>query len=211
MNYLYFIISIVLLSIATFLVPKKEQLTEVPIEDALYRIVNGQKQAFIQSTYKNAQGEPLSKVESKLLNEGQLARRYYQNDKGEIKEIRCHRMMNSDTLIEYRLTKLIDKNPFDNIEQVSIDCSDTNMAYIYNKLFSDKRLELNKDTVDFLRFAEVSNKTLLVSVIEQCGFPFQKETVKAAHEIILYSGISGLAEYYYPEFSTARRILEMIT
>jgi len=198
-------LAFVLLAFVSVLIfgPEKESLSEVPTEEALYRIVNGERQAFMLPPYRNAQGLPLNEAESKLLNEGKLIRRYYQDKDKKIKEVRCCKMSPLDTIQEYRLTKLLSDNPLSKIDQITIDCSQSNMAYIYNRLFPEEPIALSEDTTHFYRFKERDNKTILISVIEQCGFPFLEETVSAAHEIILYSGYSGLAEYYYQHFRVA--------
>ncbi len=49
----------------------------------------------------------------------------------------------------------------------------------------------------------LSNEQLLVSIIEQCQFPFTKEKVETAYEIIYHSSIKGLREYYFHEFRKA--------
>ena len=205
----YKLLSITLTSLGILILlaflPEKETLSEVPVEQALYRIVNGDKYAFMLPPYKNAEGLPLSIDEKELLNEGKLIRRYFQDEHKEIKEVRCCKMRPLDTIQEYRLTKLLYQNPLSKIKQVRIDCSYSNMTYLYNRLFPKEAIPIENSSADFYRFQEVDNRTLAISIIEQCGFPFQKETLIAAHHLILYSGNLGLAEYYYHKFEKANK------
>ncbi len=180
-----------------------ENITEVPFQEAIDRIVNGEKMEFISADYRNADGLPLTDEESRLLNEGKLSRKFYQNNKHEIIEIRCGIMEQVDTIQEHILTAILGRNPLNSIEQPSIDCHQNTMAYLHNRVFPEATLPLARDTLEYFRFNDIEDLDLLVSIIEQCGFPTTKEKVKVAYEVLLYYYSLEMIGYYYHEFLNA--------
>ena len=199
---IFFVIAIAL-TLVIALRSDDENITEVPFQEAIDRIVNGEKMDFISADYRNADGLPLTDEESQLLNEGKLARKFYQNKKHEIIEIRCGIMEQADTIQEHILTAIVGRNPLNSIMQPTIDCHQNTMAYLHNRVFPEAPLPLARDTLEYFRFNDTEDLDLLVSIIEQCGFPTTKEKVKVAYELLLYNYPISLLGYYYHEFLTA--------
>lgn len=181
---------------------KTEELYVIPLEEALKRLVYQDNLEFLLAAHYNKDGHPLSEDERRLLNEGKLARTYYQNKDGRIRQVRCFPMSSDKALDERRLAKLLGSNFSKNHQQIDLSCSDDNMEHIYN-------LVIKKDTIlatqseSFHHFENIPKDIIVHSIIEQCRFPFEKKTVEAAWEIIYHSSNNGLRELYYDQFKKA--------
>lgn len=178
----------------------EEILSKVPQEELFRKLVSEDNLEFRFAPHKNQQGLPLSSDESRLLNEGKLARTYFQNKEGKIKEVRCYSMTETREIDEARLTSLLSSNPLAQLNQISIDCSENTMEMIYRKVIEADTMHRS----ELLPPLEDSTEDeIVVSIIEQCRFPIKPKTVEAAWHVIFRSSINGLREFYYSEFKEA--------
>jgi len=180
-----------------------EALHEIPQQKVLQRILNGEKQKFQLASYKNAQGEALSTAERDQLNRGELTRHYFQNRHGQVRQVRCYSKVETVHLFEKRLSRLLNSNPFENLELITIDCLDDNLNKLAKKKRSDKEIESKTEENEVAIDEKKDELTLVVSVIEQCGFPFSEHTIELAWEVMSHSGHSGLLDFYYHNFREA--------
>jgi len=101
-------------------------------EETSSRLLSGQQQEFLFSTYTNAEGQPLSKEEKALLNEGQLYRTYYKNQAGKVVQVRCSPIKGDEHKLfaEIRLTQLLTDNPL-KIEQCGFPKTRENIKSVW--------------------------------------------------------------------------------
>jgi len=183
---------------------QSETLVELPKEEALQRILEGEKKAFIFAPYRNASGAKLTTAEKSLLNEGKMTRRYFQDAFGRIKQVQCVPISSDEDLFyEIRLTELLATNPLDKIEQIEINCEPNNLEKLYAELQMKDQGYRNGSYESPDGNPDVDNRIILVSIIEQCGFPSTEAGVESAWFVIQHSGHSGLMEYYHHRFKAA--------
>lgn len=194
------------LVIAIFLIACKNEkaiiLTELSKEETYQRLLSGAKQDFIFAKYVNAKGLPLISEEKTLLNGGKLYRSYFKNAEGKVTEVQCRPIENDEQLFaEIKLVQLLTENPLSQINQEPINCNRSDsillVAGALDQGVRNGSIEGNMNQIDS------SNQVLIVSVLEQCGFPQAKETIQAAWYVIQHAGHTGLMEYYHSDFKTA--------
>ncbi len=197
----YLLVSLVFVLLLGILVGalSEDKLYILDHEKVLRKLAEGKKLEFQLAPHTNGTGQALSTAERNLLNEGKMSRHFYQNKQGIIKQVRCLPLTEETKLDETRLTALLRLNPLEESSTVTLDCLQDNLLYGYNTYF-DKKVEAR---VDSNKLKAIEHNDLVVSVIEQCGFPTEKLTIEYTWNIVTYSSNSGLRELYYKNFEKA--------
>jgi hypothetical protein len=149
-------------------------------------------------TFKDSLGNILTPEEVNALDQSKFGADYYADSLGNIKELVFRRLTKEDEKLRQEL-KALSENP-SNIETIPIDCSMVKdiLEEVYKK---DQENRLN-GTVSDLE-TDRKNQQLVVSIIEQCGFPTLEcegaRSIKAVFLVIQHAD-RFLRKKYFPHF-----------
>ncbi len=156
---------------------------------------------YVYAQFKNEDGEALDSTDKLLLSQGKLAKDYYQDETGNIKEVRVRPMTLDDQFLTVQIREL-SKNNIGQLKQVLVDCYKKE-EYLTKILEHGQTILWNdwvkKETLDQQSLA------IIYSIIEQCGFPsLQNENDKADKLLMsqLLNGSLKMLSYYYPKLKS---------
>jgi hypothetical protein len=182
---------LIVLSITCLLACQSKQtnaLTLIPSDQIVERTRQGTFN-YLYATFLNQAGEELSDEERAQLNRGELAKDYYEDNTGVIREIKVRPITLADKFIEIQRREL-SSNPFLDITIIEIDCSLLDSIYEeVHRIDQDVRVNSgDMESVDAL------NQQIVVSAVTKCGFT---ESHLETIWLVLQHSSSGLIAYYY--------------
>ncbi len=168
----------------------KNPLRKLSPEEILYRI---EKKTFVYAyaSFVNQEGMPLNEANKTALNNGDLMKDYYVDFEGDIKEVRVRPIQLSDQFLEIQIREL-SKDVTKEFTQVAVNCRELEATLRLKPFINDDRYNTVQDSLD---------RQLVVSIMEQCGFPNKALVSNETRVFFLYRLLyssSGIASKYYP-------------
>ncbi len=195
--YLSIIIIASLLAACHWFQQPKQCLTKMSEREILDRIYK-QHFNYVYASFKNEAGEALDSLDKLLLSQGKLAKDYYKDETGAIKEVRVRPMTLDDQFLEVQIREL-SKNDIRQLKQVLVDCYKKEEYLIKIQEYS-RTIPWNdwekKEILDQQSLA------IIYSIIEQCGFPCLENIDQEANKLLMNHLLNGslkMLSYYYPK------------
>ncbi len=154
----------------------------------------------LYAKYEDKNGDKLNTELKNLLDRNKLGRDFYGDKEGNIKRIEVHPLSQEDTFFEIQLGVLLRKDYFEGITFIPVDCSKN--KEILEKLFDKDQNARNgtgEDTDD-------KNQVILLSLLEECGFPTKKEVGEKGMDgifFVLQHSYQNIMAYYYGDMQKA--------
>jgi hypothetical protein len=196
----YFIVLLISLSFISCIEKKGDgpdtnsKCTKIPFLE-LIELLNQSQVDLSKITYRDSVGNELSDSLRSQLNQGKLFREFFRNSNDDIAQIRLRILQEKDIFKEIQIRELL-SNPMREIDKMDINCNVTDSLLLdaFRK-DQDIRKGIDVGVVD----VDGENQVLVSSIIEQCGWPDNKELIESIWYVIQHSN-SGLMAYYYPKF-----------
>ncbi len=161
----------------------------IPADETVERVKQGNFD-YSYAVFKNQNGEKLSQENRNLLNQGKLAKDYYEDENGKIKEVRVRPLTLADQFIEIQRREL-STNPLANIDLIAIDCNRLDSIYAeVERTDQEVRNEGgNGQAVDRI------NQQIVISTLTTCGW---SEAHLHTIWLVFQHAPTNLMAYYYP-------------
>lgn len=159
-------------------------------------LVNG------HTVFKNQQGKALSTNEKDLLNQGLLAKDYYVDESGLVKEIVLRSPDLEDQLLEIQVQDLAAKE-WEKIVLIDVDCN--MQEQILEQVYE---IDQGARTGGPYNMQDADSVCLqaVMSLIDKCGFPSKEEvgeTGMSAIFLVFQHSEAGIMAYFYPQLMEA--------
>lgn len=190
--------AILILFVSTFLTigcqnqaTKSNELIKVPHKELLNRIMAGEV-VLVKLPYKDDQGKDLSIEQKKLLNQGKMLREFYENNSGEIVQIRIKKPTQEELFKEIQVREFL-SSPFSSVKLIDIDCSKSD-SLINDSFYKDQSVrnghKINMSEID------AQNQTVVISLLTKCEWPTDSNILEGVWYVIQHAD-TGLMAYYY--------------
>ena len=172
-----------------------KEYTKVP-DAEIIELLKERKVTFLKIDYVDQYGIILTDSLRLLLNQGKMARHFYRDLQGEITQSRLVPLTDSNVMHEIR-TRELQYNPFQDIDYVTIDCSDA--KHLYKRAFKrDQDIRTGSISMNGIAIDKLNRDTIF-SLIDKCKWPKTKDEITALWYIVQH-GESEKMAFYYPEF-----------
>lgn len=190
--------SIYILWICIFLNCKNNDtdvLKKLTLNETLIRLDKGDHQ-FYYAEYKDSTGGDLTPQLNQELTKGNLRREFYVNKHDSIKEIRVRVLKENEIFDEIQLRAAM-TFPLRNFKYIDIDCADVK-SIIDKSAFDDQRVRENEKIArESAPKIDASNKALILSLIEKCGWQdIDSQLINHVFLIIQHMDSEFVARYY---------------
>lgn len=133
----------------------------------------------------------MSPEEHSLLNKGKLARDFYQNNVGEITEVRVRPIELADKFVEIQI-RVAATNPLSQVVPIEMDCND--LGAIFQEVWdSDQEVRTGGGNMNL---TDSLNRQKVISSIFNCGW--SEEHLQTIWLVFQHSP-EGIMAYFYPE------------
>lgn len=181
---------------------QSDELSLMSIDTIIERIKNDDFH-YIYAKFKNQEGEKMSKSDRTALNQGRMARDYYQNQNREVVEVRVRPYQLEDKFADAQIKNI---TTFSSTVHDTIVMSCDTIENVYDHIIlghgqpftfpSDSIRGFRWEAVDSFARIHVSDSDLMHSAIAQCGF--QEEHMEKIGKAFLEVN-TQLTTYYYQE------------
>ncbi len=171
-----------------------DQYTFVGEEEAIELIKNNQIN-FINLSYTDQYGNPMSDSLRQLLNQGKMIRHFYKNSDGVIDQVRLIEANDVNIFYDIRVGELR-QNPFSDIRYAQIDCNSSERLL---KRALDRDRAVRQGMLENIREIDQVNRDTIISILDKCEWPSTSEEIIAIWYVIQHAGADKMA-YYYPKF-----------
>ncbi|MEQ9404854.1 MAG: hypothetical protein RIM99_14780 [Cyclobacteriaceae bacterium] len=169
---------------------KDEALRLIPQNEIIDRIRSNDFD-YSYALFKGRKGGELTPEERSLLNQGKLARDYYENGEGIIREVIVRSPVLADKFFDIQMRAASD-NPLASVEFVDINCN--NLDSIFQEVrASDQQVRTEGGDMDE---TDSKNRQIVISTISKCGW---SEPHLETIWLIFQHSPSELMAYYYPQ------------
>jgi hypothetical protein len=145
---------------------------------------------YAYAVFKNEDGSELTDDDRALLNKGLLAKDYYADENGLIKEVRVRPIQLADKFIDIQ-RRVLSSNPIAHIELLDVDCD----------LISDLMEEIDwkdqqvRNEGGDMELVDEQNQQMVISILSKCGW--SEEYLHTIWLVFQHSPIEIMV-YYYP-------------
>lgn len=143
------------------------------------------------AVFKNQFGDPLTEEDRSLLNQGKLAKDYYEDKQGIIREVRVRPLLLKDKFTEIQ-RRTLSINPLDDFTILPIDCSALDSLYSEVEL-ADQRVRSEGGD---MQQVDKRNQQLVISALSSCGWT---EEHLFTIWLVFQHAPSEIMTYYYPQ------------
>lgn len=160
-------------------------------KDKIVEMAKAGKLNYLYAKFKSQNGTELSKEEQKLLSKGKLAKDYYVDKEGTIKEVRVRPLTLEDKFIEIQRREIA-SNPLKDITIIEIDCDALDDLYAEIERTDQ---EVRTEGGD-MQSVDAQNQQKVISALTKCGWTeAHLETIW----LVFQHSSSGIMAYYYPK------------
>jgi len=158
----------------------------------LITLINEGKINQFKLSYKDSLGNDLTPELKKRMNQGLMFRDFYANKENEITQIRLKEYSHENVFEEIQIRELLN-NPLQGFNYMDVNCDkiDSILAVV---LMKDQGVR-NGEPANIYT-TDISNQQIVISLIENCGWPENKESIKSIWFVIQHSDSKYMAKYY---------------
>ncbi len=168
------------------------ELQLIPADEIITRTKGGTFN-YMYAKFKGQDGSELSAEEKDLLNSGKLAKDYYEDAKGVIREVRVRPIVLADKFLDIQRRAIV-ANPLKEITLLDIPCD--SLDALYDEIHETDQAVRSGDGMEDMRSVDQRNQQKVISAITKCGW---SEAHLNTIWLVFQHSPSDIMAYYYPE------------